>query len=189
MDSEFQFSINADAFLGVTEDEGIVARAGGSGWFDVEVWREGKLHRKISFPNGITTGGINHDLAVEFTGATQVPTWYCFPISNVSFTALNVADTMNSHAGWLESINYSEANRVQWTAGTPAGGSITNSVQMIMTINTDGTSLVGLGICSINTKNTTTGILWATGLFGAVQNMNSGDVLKISYTVTITPVS
>ena len=194
-DENFQFSIDAHPLFDSDLDgpgsvmKGMLDVFAGRGKFRVEVWRQGVYSHDVEFKNGITVSGINYLLGCGFAGVTQLTSWFCFPINNVGYTALYPTDTMAVHASWVESINYSETTRPSWGAGTPTGGSITNATQMIMTINTDGTALVGLGICSIATKNTATGQLWAHGLFSAVQNMNSGDVLKITYITTLTPVS
>jgi hypothetical protein len=188
MNPNFQFSI--DAFASDTP-VGIIGgtEAGAHGHFQIEVWRkiDGELRfsHLLDFDNGITTAGLNSLLGVGFHDDTQIASWYVFPISNVSYSALSSADTMGSHGGWIESIAYTETTRPQWTCGTASGGAIVNSTQMVMTISADSTALVGMGVASSSTKNETSSILWATGLFGSVQNMNTGDVLKITYTVTL----
>jgi len=177
--------------VGAGFDQFIESDLFGIGWFHVDHFRpdsEGNLKylQTLNFHNGITAVGLNYLLGCGFHNDTQHPLWYLFPISNVGYSALSSADTMASHGGWAESAAYSEANRPQWTCGTPSAGSITNSTQVIMTINADGTALVGLGVASSATKSETTSLLWSTGLFGSVQNMNNGDVLKITYTPTLT---
>jgi len=184
-DSLFQFSFDANPML-FDDIVGGISKAGAGGHFYIEHWRDNELLQIIEFDNGITTAGLNSLLGVGFHADTQITSWYVFPISNVSYSALNSGDTMGSHGGWVESIAYSESTRPQWTAGSASGGAIANSSQMVMTISADSTALVGMGVVSLSTKAGTTGVLWATGLFGSVQNMNTGDVLKITYTVTLT---
>lgn len=191
--NEFHYTI--DTFAGSDLFNQFIARHGdsieGMGHWKVEVWRpdvDGVLQylRTEEFHNGITGVGLNYLLGSGFHADTQLTTWYALLISATSFTALNSADTMSSHTGWVESIAYSESARVTWTCGSPSAGSITNSSQMVFTINADGTNLKGMGMTSVSTKSGTTGTLWATGLFASEQDMNNADVLKITYTVTLT---
>ncbi len=192
--SEFHFTIDANPgsnlFNTFIQQHGNSVE--GEGHWKAEIWRkqpDGSLkysHTK-EFHNGITGTGLAYLLGSGFHADTQITTWYALLISVTSFSALNSADTMASHTGWIEAIAYSESVRQTWTCGSPSGGSITNATQMIFTINADGTNLKGLGLTSVSTKSGTTGTLWATGLFGAEQDMNNGDVLKVTYSITLTP--
>jgi hypothetical protein len=187
------FVIDANPTIPHT-DKGQVNNAGARGHFHIEHYRpnefgELELLRILEIDNGITTVGLNYLLGSGFHDDTQFTTWYLFPINNTSYSALSSADTMASHAGWIESTAYAESPRPSWGPGESSGGSILNTTPVVMTINADTTALVGMGVCSDSTKSGTVGTLWATGLFGSVQNMNSGDVLKITYTVTLTAIS
>jgi hypothetical protein len=190
---------SVDAYLGHPMFDSVIdgsqsSKAGARGHFYVEHYRPNEfgellLLQILEIDNGITTVGLNYLLGGGFHSDTQITGWYLFPIDNTSYSALSSADTMGSHAGWIESAAYSESTRPSWGPGAASAGSILNSTPVVMTVNADSTALVGMGVTSVATKSGTTGTLWATGLFGAVQNMNSGDVLKITYTVTLTATS
>lgn len=190
----YNFTINV---MATAEDtpEGVSSKSGTIGHFHIEHWRpdpvtgELKWLKNIDFHNGISTEGLNSLLGVGFHADTQITAWYIFPINNVGYSALSPADTAASHAGWVESTAYSETTRVAWGPAAPSGGSLLNSTPLVMTISADSTALVGMGVASVSTKSSTSGKLWATGLFGSVQNMATGDVLKITYTVTLTATS
>lgn len=174
--------------------KGQVSKMQGRGHFYIEHYRPDfdgvlRLLQILEIDNGITTAGLNYLLGNGFHSDTQLTTWYLFPINNSGYSALSAADTMASHAGWTESASYSETTRPSWGPGPASGGSILNGTPVVMTINADGSVLVGMGVCSNSIKSGTTGTLWATGLFGSVQALNNGDVLKITYTVTLTSTS
>ena len=177
------------------DDSSIVQKVYPLGHFHIEHWRpdpetgELKFLQFIDFDNGISLQGLNSLLGVGFHGDTQITGWFLFPISNTSYSALSSGDTAASHTGWVESAAYSETTRPSWGPAAPSGGSILNTTPIVMTINADLTALVGMGMASVSTKSSTSGVLWATGLFGSLQNMNTSDVLKITYTVTLTPTS
>jgi len=115
--------------------------------------------------------------------------------------AFAAADTMSSHAGWVE-VGLANAptytgNRqsINWTAATSTGTSPTN-----VTSKTGGaitfamTSSGSVGGCFINggasasaTKDTTTGVLYSAGAFtGGYKTVTNGDSLAVTYTTTAT---
>lgn len=143
----------------------------------------GELLGQYDFPNGIVTEGIHHILSAEFLGGAQVTTWYIGLVNQAGFTSFNNADTMSSHTGWAEATAYSEGNRVEWPADSPAGRAITNSTTADFSINATVT-LNGIFVTSNNTKSGTTGTLWSTASFASPVTANNGDTLKVTYSVT-----
>lgn len=140
--------------------------------------------------NGVTDAGIASLLNVYLRAQSQITAWYIGLIDNAAFVALNASDTAASHTGWSEvsSGNYSNANRVTWTAAAPSGGAVVNSTTADHNM-TNGSSLTvkGLFLISDNTKGGTSGTLFSTAAFtGGTQAVNSGDTLKVTYTVAAT---
>jgi len=154
------------------------------GHFRVEHYnKDGKLLATYRFPNGIVDVGLNMILDVMFDGGSQSTTWYIGLVDNSGWTAFANADTMASHAGWSESTAYTETARPEWTAGTPSSRSITNSSTVDFSINASVT-LKGIFIVDNATKSGTSGTLWSTAAFASTVSANSGDTLKITYTVS-----
>lgn len=137
----------------------------------------------LTADNTATVVGINNILDVQFHSQTQITTWYGALVDNASFSAFSTADTMASHAGWIESIAFSEGTRVAWGAGTPSAGSITNASAMVFSIN--GTATIkGLFITSGSAKSGAAGILWATAAFSSTVSVTNGDSLRVTYTLS-----
>lgn len=143
----------------------------------------GRIRARGHMANGIATAALNDALEVLFRAGSQRTTWYGGLIDLASYSALAAADTMSSHAGWVESTDYSESTRPQWSPGAASGGVIINSSAMSFTLNAAKT-LVGLFVASNSTKGGTSGLLWSTGLFDDNQVMASGEVLKVFYQLT-----
>jgi hypothetical protein len=155
------------------------------GRFQVEHWnKDGELLGTYDVPNGITDEGMNHILETEFHGGTPITTWYIGLVDNASFSAFANADVMNSHAGWIEYTGYSNSTRVAWTPGSAASRSITNASTDDFNINVNSQTIKGIFITEGSAKGGTTGKLWSTAAFGSTVPVNSGDVLKITYTVS-----
>jgi hypothetical protein len=138
------------------------------------------------FHNGTTTAGVNNMLSVQFASGTQSTSWFIGLINNASFTALAASDTIASHPGWVELTSYTEATRPAWSPGSPSGGSIANSSTVNFTINAT-VAIKGAFLVNQSTKGGTTGLMYATGAFDSVQNLVNADILKVTYTITITP--
>ena len=154
-----------------------------AGRFQIDHIRDGKVIAKYDMPNGIVDVGLNYILTTMFNAGSQLTAWYIGLINNASYTALADADTMSSHAGWIESSDYSNATRPEWTCGDAATRQITNAATVDFNSNATVT-MKALFITSVATKGGTTGTLWATAAFGSTVALNSGDTLKVTYTVT-----
>ena len=145
---------------------------------------EGNLKGQYEVPNGIVDVGLNHILDTEFHGGAQVATWYIGLVDNSGWTAWADADTLSSHAGWVESTDYTEGARVAWTEGAASGRAMTNAATCDFSINATG-NLKGIFISSNSVKSTgNTGTLWSTAAFSSVVSTSNGDTLKVTYTIS-----
>ena len=158
-------------------------KIGLQGTYQVEHWRKGKKIATYNFNNGITNVGKDHVLDTVFHGSAQIATWHVGLIDNASFSALAAADTMASHAGWIECVTYDEATRVEWTEGAASSQSITNATALTFTQNATKT-INGIFITSDNTKSGTSGTLFSTASFSSTVAVVDDDQLKVTYTVS-----
>src|SRR3954449_11408668 len=55
------------------------------------------------FKNLMATTGLNKLLDATLKTGLTSPAWYIGLVDNASFSAFSAADTMASHAGWIES--------------------------------------------------------------------------------------
>jgi hypothetical protein len=148
--------------------------------------KDGRLKWSEDFPNGATTVGLSDMLTVAFAAGTQKTAWYMGLIDNASFSALSAGDTASSHSGWIENVNYDEATRPAWGAGTGSGGVITNASSVNFTMSASVT-IKGAFLISNSTKSGTSGVLFCTGNMASTQAVVDNDVLKFTYSVTLTP--
>jgi len=155
------------------------------GFFTLEVIRDGKTIHKETAPNGVVDEGKDAILDSFFRNQSQPALWYLGLIDLASYSALADADTMASHAGWIEATGYSEGTRPTWVTVAAASQSITNSVAATFTSSGSAT-LKGIFCVSDATKSGAIGTLWATALFSGDIPIANLDVLKITYTVNAT---
>src|SRR6266550_1286710 len=149
----------------------------------VEKWRD-------DIDNTVVTVGKNHILDTELAGSAYTVTGpFMGLISSTSFSAIVAADTMASHAGWLEAGN---ANAPQYTAPRPtavfsAASAGVKSLSAALNFAMTGTGTVKgafivLGTGAVSTIDNTAGTLLAAGLFtgGDKGPVASGDTISVS---------
>lgn len=156
---------------------------------------DGKVKWSDYFDNVVTTVGKNYMLetALQASGLTTVGP-YMGLISSTSYSAVAAADTMASHAGWLEAGN---ANAPTYTAprktlafSAASGGSKATSSAASFAITGTGTvkgAFVVTSTSAVSTIDNTSGTLFSAGLFsGGDKTVANGDTINVSYTATLT---
>lgn len=162
-----------------------VSRLPLGGRFGAQLWRGGRFHKQLRFPNDITNQGKNDLFEIMFHDGTQIASssWFIGLISLASYSALAAGDTMSSHAGWVEFTAYTQSTRVAWGPGASSGQTITNASAATFDINSSGT-VKGVFITSNSSKSGTSGRLWATALFTSDVPVVNTDQLRITYSVS-----
>lgn len=155
--------------------------------------KEGNLKWRDEIENLVTTVGKNLALDTLLAGSAYTVTGpYMGLISSVSYTALNAADTMSSHAGWLEAGNANAAtysgSRKTAVFSSASAGSKALSAALAFTFTGSGTikgAFVVLGSGASATIDNTGGTLYSAGLFsGGDKTVASTDVVNVSYTAS-----
>ena len=155
--------------------------------FTVEQVRDGKVIHTETISNSVTNAALDDILDTYFGATAKKAAFYLGLIDSVSFTAVDGADVMASHAGWIEFVNYAEGLRQQWTPGAASAQSITGTAVAEFTLGTIAASatLHGLFVTDNSTKSGATGFLWATALFSAPAPIVTADVFRATYTLRL----
>lgn len=144
---------------------------------------DGKLKWRDVFPNLVVNVGLDDALDKHLKGSAYTASWFVGLTDGTPTVA--AADTMLSHAGWVEVTAYSETVRQTLTLGTVASQSVDNSAsKAVYSIN--GTATVGGAfVTTDNVKAGTAGILYGAGAFtGGDKSVGSGDTLNVTVTAT-----
>lgn len=191
----FKLSQRADAFVekGPLRKSDQTFRIGG--FFTIECYdEEGNLKWKDTAKNGVTNDGLDGTLNTFFRNGTTLAGWALGLIDGPG-VALAATDTHDSHAGWSENTDYVEATRPLWAPNATSTQSLVNPSLVDFNINNNGITISGLflvggtiggGATDADTKGSIDAapLLWATALLtGGDQTLNSGDVLRVNYTV------
>jgi hypothetical protein len=140
--------------------------------------------------NLVTTQGKNDALDKYLAGAGYTAAWYIGLISSASYSNIVAADTMASHAGWLEAgatnaPAYSEGTRQAPTFSAASGGSKATSAAVVFTITSAGTTK-GCFLASSSVKDGTAGVLYSAGLFSLGDKvLGAGDTLSVTYSASL----
>jgi hypothetical protein len=141
--------------------------------------------------NLVVNVGKNHMLDNDLQTSVAIVGPFMGLISSTSYTAIAAADTMASHAGWLEAGN---ANAPTYTAprktcawNAASAGSKALSAALSFAITGTGTvkgAFLVYGTGAVSTIDNTSGTLFSAGLFGTGdRSVLSGDTLNVSYSV------
>jgi hypothetical protein len=137
------------------------------------------------FDNLVVTTGLTDLIDKYFKGSSYTAAHYVGLLSSTPTVA--AGDTMASHGGWTEVTDYSQANRVTPTWGTPSAGSVNNSAsKAVFSINATVT-VGGAFLTTNNTKGGSTGTLYGGGAFSEGNRaLINGDTLNVQVTATAT---
>jgi hypothetical protein len=158
-----------------------------SGHYTVECYdKEGKLKWVDQIPNQVTTVGATAALAATFN-ATAPGAWniglVTGPASGNTYAA---GDTMASHAGWTEFVNYT-GNRPAASFNSASAASVSTSSPATFTVDNGGGVVCGGFIVNNATKGGTAGTLYSVGNFQqGDKSVADGDQLLVSYSASIT---
>jgi hypothetical protein len=179
----FQIKDTQDAT--VSKSSSVAEGTNLTGFYEVECYdADGQLKWSDTIKNLVVTVGRNDLLDKYFAGTSYTAAWYMGLVDNASFSAYAAGDTLASHSGWLEFLDYTGSNRttVGWNAAS-AGSKVTTTTAF--NINGSGTVLGAL-MCTTQAKGTASnggaGILYSAGSFtGGSRAVVSGDTLNVQY--------
>ena len=154
--------------------------------------KDGNLKWSADSKNLVVSAGLQYMAGSGLTSVTQITTWYLGLITGPgSGTTFIAGDTMATHAGWTEYVDYSNATRVAATfatATTATPSVVTNTASpAVFNINGAGGVVAGAFLTSENTKGGTTGTLFSAADFGSPgdRSVVSGDTLSVTYTFSL----
>lgn len=184
-----QDSLGATALLGGSVGEQLSV----TGRYDVKCLdADGNLKWEDSIDNLVVTVGKNDLLDKYFAGSAYTAAWYMGLVDNASFSAYAAGDTLASHAGWLEYLNYtisgSSTNRATAAWNAASAGSKA-STATTFTISGAGGTVLGAILCATQARNTSSnggaGILYSAGSFATSRAVIAGDSLLVTYTASV----
>lgn len=145
---------------------------------------DGTLKWADEFENLVVNAGLDDSLDKHLKGSGYTAGWFVGLTDGTPTVA--AADTMASHAGWVEVTAYDEGVRQTLTLGAVSGQSVDNTAsKAVFTISADDTTIGGAFIVTTSDKGGSTGILYGGGAFTAGdKTIDDGDTLTVTVTCT-----
>jgi hypothetical protein len=165
--------------------------AAGGGTFIFEAYdKDGNLKWRDEAKNLTTNQGRQDMNAKYFLGSSYTAAWFIGLVNNTPTPSYAVADTMASHAGWVETTDYSGTDRATATFGTATTADpsvISNSVASGGTVATFGitgtVTIDGAFLTATQDNSTNTGVLFSVAAFESPgdRSVVNGDTLNVTY--------
>lgn len=155
---------------------------------------DGRLKWRDTIENTVCTVGKNLMLDTAFAGSAYTVTGpYLGLISSTSYSAVAAADTMSSHAGWLEAglanapTYTGNRQTAAWSAATAGAKALSTALAYAITgTGTIKGAFLVYGSGASATKDTTTGVLWSAGTFTTGDKaVVAADTLNVSYSASL----
>lgn len=171
-------------------------RAHARGIFSMTFRRsDGSIFYQERFHNTVMTLGKNALENSGLAGSSYTAVCYMGLISGTSFSAISAADTMTSHAGWLEAGNANAPTygttgpRLTLTWAAAASGAISTSGTNAYVFSGSGTvqgGFIVFGSGASATVGNTGGTLFNAGTLASPQVVASTNTVDLAYTLTLT---
>jgi len=175
---------------------------GVEGFYHVECRdAQGNVKWTEEFPNLVNAVGKQLMLDTLLKGSAYTVTGpFLGLIGTTSPTFGTGSDTMTSHAGWTEFVNYTVGgSAVRGTAvfgsstssgNTPANVTTSTASAITYTITGAGGNVTGCFLCTgsgaSSTQSNTGGTLYSAGAFATAKVTTSGDTVSVTYSTTAT---
>jgi hypothetical protein len=164
--------------------------------------KDGNLKWEERFPNLVNAVGkeLMFDTLLSTTGTYTTVGPFLGLIGGATPTFGTGSDTMTSHAGWTEFVNYTVGGSAVrgtavFTAATSAGSTPTNVTtctagSITYTITGAGGTVSGCflvtGSGAVDTQSNTGGVLYSAGAFAVAKVTTVGDTVAVTYSTTAT---
>jgi len=159
-----------------------------TGLFEIKCHdKDGNLKWETKSKNLVVNVGLQYMAGTALTSVTQVTSWFLGLYGAGASNTPAAGDTMSSHAGWTEFVNYSNATRVAATfvTATTANPSVVTNVASpsAFNINGAGGTVGGAFLTSGSAKSGTAGTLFSAADFGSPGDraVVNGDTLSVTY--------
>ena len=161
---------------------------------------DGNIKWEDEFPNLVNAVGKELMLNTLLSGTTYTTVGPFLGLMSGASPTFAAADTMSSHGGWTEFVNYTVGGSAvrgtaSFSAATSSGTTPTNvttktASAITYTITGAGGTVGGCflvtGTGASSTQNNTSGTLYSAGAFATAKITTAGDTVSVTYSTTAT---
>ena len=161
---------------------------------------DGNIKWEEEFPNLVNAVGKQLMLDTLLSGSSYTTVGPYLGLISGSSPTFAASDTMTSHSGWTEFINYTvSGSAVRGTASfsassssgvSPANVTTKTASAITYTITGAGGTVGGCflvtGSGAVSTQSSTAGTLYSAGAFSTAKVTTAGDTVSVTYSTTAT---
>ena len=161
---------------------------------------DGSIKWQDEFPNLVNAVGKELMLDTLLSGSAYTTVGPFLGLISGASPTFAAADTMTSHAGWTEFVNYTVGgSAVRGTASfssatstgtTPTNVTTKTATAITYTITGAGGTVGGCflvtGSGAFSTQSNTSGTLYSAGAFSTAKVTTAGDTVSVTYSTTAT---
>ena len=161
---------------------------------------DGSIKWQDEFPNLVNAGGKELMLDTLLSGTSYTTVGPFLGLISGASPTFAAADTMTSHGGWTEFVNYTVGgSAVRGTASfssatstgtTPTNVTTKTATAITYTITGAGGTVGGCflvtGSGASSTQSNTSGTLYSAGAFSTAKVTTAGDTVSVTYSTTAT---
>ena len=161
---------------------------------------DGSIKWQDEFPNLVNAGGKELMLDTLLSGTSYTTVGPFLGLISGASPTFAAADTMTSHGGWTEFVNYTVGgSAVRGTASfssatstgtTPTNVTTKTATAITYTITGAGGTVGGCflvtGSGASSTQSNTSGTLYSAGAFSTAKITTAGDTVSVTYSTTAT---
>ena len=161
---------------------------------------DGNIKWEEEFPNLVNAVGKQLMLDTLLSGSAYTTVGPYLGLISGSSPTFAASDTMTSHSGWTEFINYTvSGSAVRGTASfsassssgvSPANVTTKTASAITYTITGAGGTVGGCflvtGSGAVSTQSSTAGTLYSAGAFSTAKVTTAGDTVSVTYSTTAT---
>lgn len=161
---------------------------------------DGSIKWQDEFPNLVNAGGKELMLDTLLSGTSYTTVGPFLGLISGASPTFAAADTMTSHGGWTEFVNYTVGGSAvrgtaSFSAATSTGTTPTNvttktATAITYTITGAGGTVGGCflvtGSGASSTQSNTSGTLYSAGAFSTAKVTTAGDTVSVTYSTTAT---
>jgi hypothetical protein len=161
---------------------------------------QGNLKWTEDFPNLVNAVGKQLMLDTLLKGSSYSVVGPYLGLIGTTSPTFAASDTMTSHSGWTEFVNYTVGgSAVRGTAvfasststgSSPSNVTTSSASAITYTITGAGGNVTGCFLCTgsgaSSTQSNTGGTLYSAGAFGTAKTTTAGDTVSVTYSTTAT---
>lgn len=159
--------------------------ANAKGVYSFEQVRDGVVIDSWTVDNIVPLEGRNYILNTAFVSGTPSTSWYV-GLFQGNYTPIDGDSAASFVATATECTSYTETTRQACTFASSTAAALTNAASLASFTFNATVTVYGSFISSASAKSSVVGVLGSAAKFPTAKSMTSGDILRVTYALSLT---